>query len=436
MRASLRAAAAPLLLALLLGATPSPAADLPATPGFEAVNAALGIPLLADAVLWDDPIGEVGRRLQLRTESTTSVDASFRSYPPGEARLLGVRPYSISLLGTPDNPRRLSVMFANKGDFGGIGQLTSAALTARGGARTRLDGASRDLLQKLPGAIRADADAVEKALTALLGPEVPDRTPVAGRTTERVKRWDWNGHSFLLSERERNYVALRVLPTKEADASGAPDRTRDAELREQLKARIERRPNGDVVLSDLPMVDQGPKGFCVPATMERVLRYLGIPSDMYVLAMLGETDAGGGTSVDAMVESISGIVAQSGRRVETFSSNLRVTSVRRAIDQGLPLLWTIKVAPEFDEQLTQRAQQRARTGSVEEWKAALKNWRKVSGRPEIDRRLGHICLITGYNAATDELAISDSWGPAFRERWITEDEAAWISSGDLRMIDF
>ena len=32
----------------------------------------------------------------------------------------------------------------------------------------------------------------------------------------------------------------------------------------------------NVVVTDIPMVDQGPKGYCVPATWERYLRYLGI----------------------------------------------------------------------------------------------------------------------------------------------------------------
>ncbi len=39
----------------------------------------------------------------------------------------------------------------------------------------------------------------------------------------------------------------------------------------------------------------------------------------------------------------------------------------------------------------------------------------------------HVCLIIGCNAATDEIAISDSGGPEFQERWITVDEAEDIT---------
>ncbi|GDY18595.1 hypothetical protein LBMAG55_19180 [Verrucomicrobiota bacterium] len=52
------------------------------------------------------------------------------------------------------------------------------------------------------------------------------------------------------------------------------------------------------------MVNQGPKGYCVPATWERVLRYMGIPADMYVLAMVGQSGAGGGTSLSTLAAGV------------------------------------------------------------------------------------------------------------------------------------
>jgi len=425
-------------LLLLAGRTASGQPDpVPvAEPSFESLNDALGAALWQDNNLWDDPIAAVAARIPLPPESKTSVDRSFRWYPPSNLRLLGARPYSVSLLGTVENSTRISIVFANKGDFGGLGLIHSQAAQATGSARTRLNNAGKDLIRELPGAIRADARAIEKLLTDLLGPAATQRNQIAGAASEPLQRWNWKGHAILLAVRDRDYAALRIVPTAVADSNETPDRVRDAALRTALKQRIERRANGDVILSDIPMVDQGPKGFCVPATMERTLRYLGIAADMYLLAMLGDTAAGGGTSVDAMVESVTGMVRSSGRRVEKFPSNLRITNIRRAIDDGLPILWSIHVAPALDESLTQRAIQRAATPTAEAWKPILKKWTKLAGRPVIQRQLGHICLIVGYNAETDELAISDSWGPAFRERWITIDEASVISADDLRIIDF
>jgi hypothetical protein len=44
-------------------------------------------------------------------------------------------------------------------------------------------------------------------------------------------------------------------------------------------------------------------------------------------------------------------------------------------------------------------------------------------------------MIIGYNSKTDEIAISDSWGPQFAERWITTDEANAISQNEFTVIE-
>ena len=46
----------------------------------------------------------------------------------------------------------------------------------------------------------------------------------------------------------------------------------------------------------------------------------------------------------------------------------------------------------------------------------------------------HLCMIVGYNEASEELAVSDSWGASFERRWVPLGVAAWASSGGLFMI--
>ena len=53
---------------------------------------------------------------------------------------------------------------------------------------------------------------------------------------------------------------------------------------------------------------------------------------------------------------------------------------------------------------------------------ALKKGAPLKPEPEY----GHVCLIIGYNEKTREIAITDSWGPAATERWMTEEEARQI----------
>ena len=47
-----------------------------------------------------------------------------------------------------------------------------------------------------------------------------------------------------------------------------------------------------------------------------------------------------------------------------------------------------------------------------------------------------MCMIIGYNEMTGEIAVSDSWGPRFAERWMTEEEALAVSQGRLMAINF
>jgi hypothetical protein len=45
-------------------------------------------------------------------------------------------------------------------------------------------------------------------------------------------------------------------------------------------------------------------------------------------------------------------------------------------------------------------------------------------------------MIIGYNKKTNELAITDSWGPNYAERWITVEEAQAISQGILSQVSW
>lgn len=47
----------------------------------------------------------------------------------------------------------------------------------------------------------------------------------------------------------------------------------------------------------------------------------------------------------------------------------------------------------------------------------------------------HICMIIGYNAATNEVAVSDSWGKRYTIRWVHADEAEAVSNKSGYVID-
>jgi hypothetical protein len=67
---------------------------------------------------------------------------------------------------------------------------------------------------------------------------------------------------------------------------------------------------GDVWLYDVPMVDQGRKGYCVVASAERVMRYYGNSVDANELAQIANTQTEGGTSPEAMNAALKKLAAR------------------------------------------------------------------------------------------------------------------------------
>jgi hypothetical protein len=409
-----------LLLALLIGCL---APSLFAATA-EDLNAAFGIPIWSDDSLWDDPAEATAQRLGWPEESRTTTDSSYRKYSGPSEVVLGTHPYSLVLYGESGSVSGISMMFANKGD--------SVVAAEPGEKNSRDRKRSEKALQEV---IQKDAQALESALTAILGQPTADRFGQGSQTRESVKRWDWNGQTILLAAPKNEYVALRILPTPVADLQGK-SRITDAVLRERLAGRIEKRPNGDVVLKDIPMVDQGPKGYCVPATWERAMRYMGIPADMYILAMAGDTSAGGGTSIAAIAAGAKEAITRGGRQLATEGGRINILNVKKAISRGLPIMWTVYVDRPFDHSISVRSQERAGMADPKAWKAGLADARKAAKKIPINAMNGHLRLIVGYNEETGEIAFSDSWGAGNEERWMTQEEAQAISQGGYQYINF
>ena len=409
-----------------LGSSESPGLGANAQVAPEALNSALGQPLFLGAeALWKSSPEGVAARLKWPRESRTPAQSSFRAYPDASYRMAGARPFSAALYGEGNAVTSLSLVFANRGDSFG----------ARGGAEQhfdRDDTLPADAGERLRAAIKSDADAVAGALTALLGePEKQNYGEGEGR--RRVRRWDWVGHAFLLSEEDDQYVGLLVVPSEFADQRGKTARVSDAAVRERIRGQVERRPNGDVVVSGIPMVDQGPKGYCAPATCERAMRHVGVAADMYLLAVAGGTGLGGGVSIERLLETVGRDLRRKGRSFETFDGPMAFKKLARHLDEGVPILWRMDSVEAFNSLATERTKERRKVTDWTEWKNALATDADGAAIAKDDKH-AHCTLIIGYNKETGEIAFSDSWGERFQERWVRLEEAQAVSSGAFYVI--
>ena len=80
-----------------------------------------------------------------------------------------------------------------------------------------------------------------------------------------------------------------------------------AKGRKAITDNVIRDPRGDVFVDNVPMVDQGQKGYCSAAAAERVLRYYDVDVDEHEIAQAAGTSAEEGTSAKDMKDSVDAI---------------------------------------------------------------------------------------------------------------------------------
>ena len=142
-------------------------------------------------------------------------------------------------------------------------------------------------------------------------------------------------------------------------------------IRRIHEANVEKRENGDVIIKNIPMVDQGPKGYCVPATFERCMRYMEIPRGYVSSRDGGNTGLGGGTVVSTLVNQYDEGSMGGGRTFQAMKTQPDFRDLQRMLDKGVPMLWGMHSTEWFNETANRRTAMRKSTDT-----ASQKNCRK------------------------------------------------------------
>lgn len=357
---------------------------------WQEMNSFFGLNIWQDDFLWDDTTRAVAERVQLRKESETEFMDNYRAYPLGRAKMLTQPVFSMALYGCESCAENASFVFLNLGDIPNESGDHSSAEWEQ--FSEQIDASGLALLELL-------SDRLGQAKRDSIGRK---------NMREKVWRWDWNEHAILLAMQEGKYSIVRIMPISMADRGGRTEKMTGNELKERMAACVHRQENGDVVIKNIPMVDQGPKGYCSPATWERYLRYINIPADMYQLALVAHTGTGGGTYAADIIEATENLLASYGCKIKEVGDTVEMDTVVEYIDKGLPIMWHFISTPPF--QLAANNNTARRNGQPEQPSVNQDGFDTNSG--------AHVCLIIGYNNQTGEIAISDSWGARFALRWV------------------
>lgn len=308
-------------------------------------------------------------------------------------------------------------------------------------------------------------------------PETMKETLTSGMY-RRVQRWDKTFPAAELSwawkesrvggKREimPEYVRLNLIAAADASQARREMTTsrQAAKGSRTIKENVQKNANGDVFISNMPMVNQGQKGYCAAATSERVLRYYGIDMDEHEIAQLAGTSATGGTESGAMVDAVTRVGNKVGLRKEDIvrsSSggtweesdiyktlqlyNKAAQSAKEPqIDWHQYMTGTMIHAGAIMAAMKPKILKTARaklSGHQKRFHDEIRKqvnagvpifWSVMLGlypEPEIPQASGgHMRLVIGYNDKTKEVLYTDTWGPGHELKRMPEDWAWTITT--------
>ncbi|MBR6798137.1 MAG: C39 family peptidase [Opitutales bacterium] len=374
----------------------------------------------ADSVgdLWGAPVSKLLSVWQARWELAEAAASGGRTvaaaYWSGR-KIFGVGAEQVKIESEKGVPVRVEIMFFNKGDStsrAGMGYGSEARASQK---EEFSEGAWRDCLSRVMVALESLGEKRKCSIGA-------------GKLRRRAEAWKRGETVFVLDAQKNEFVRVFVVPVSRFGelTSSVAERVKSGG---KLSLNLEKRENGDVLISNIPMVNQGQKGYCVPATVERVLRYYGIDDlDMHKIAELAGTGVGGGTSLSATVRGLAPVVKKN--KLAFSSQKLSLSKVRQSVDRGVPLIWAMYSTPEYEDRMTGQTSERTAAVGAPAWAKRLSAMEDLEFSPEEARKSAHVCLIIGYNMKTKELCVSNSWGDFAKEHWVRFRDAELVSQSN------
>jgi hypothetical protein len=251
------------------------------------------------------------------------------------------------------------------------------------------------------------------------------------------------------SEKRAEFIRLRF-----ASISAAKNAPSGVARRGTLVQNVKKDDKGFTWIDGVPMVDQGQKGYCVVASVERVARYFGAEVDQHEMAQLANTDEEGthGDEMEKAFQKITGKIhmrtlkhieyddRQMEKDIRNYNSAAKKVGVKTFdLDPDEYYIdprhfWSVAHKETFRDVKRGQAQHAHFTRKIKEyidqgiplcWTLYLGMF-KEDGLPQSYG--GHMRLIIGYNfsspdSAKHEIYYTDSWGKGHEKKAMRADEA-------------
>ena len=388
---------------------------------------------LADGSFWSMPKTDMLNKYLIGVGYRDAGNNTMRLKTAGSLTIGELSPNEMDWVwdAKKEHPASLLVVLYNKGDDGNIDKKE----------------------------FESQVKAAQAALDSICGVKGKKKAVAANESGVKLRAWVWeweNGAAMLEAHStgrgkkdfEAEFIRLRMAKEMSGLERGSAS---DAGSRRELAANVKRTDEGDVWIDNIPMVDQGEKGYCLPATVARVFSYYGMDGvDMHAMASMCDTIAGGGTTITGMLEALEKIGSRFHVRVMTIKDKGKKPGPEEIVEaynrlakrKGKPLSnGFIGVADRDIDHALSIFDQEILEESFPVKKAAMKKWfRPVyksidAGLPILWGIPGHMRLIIGYNESKGIIYYSDTWGAGHEKKKMSALNAYMITlyRGYLRL---
>ncbi|MCS7063586.1 MAG: C39 family peptidase [Methylacidiphilales bacterium] len=309
---------------------------------------------------------------------------------------LGYETVETKLVLDQGKPINLHINVINRGDLRVL-EASQKALTSMVKRFERMDEFLNNLVQKMTHIMEVDPSKEED--------RVARGVKVSGFVWKKNFVWarlNYNRGEFITFELTPPGVELDAIENAFMESQIATTGNLREIRKEDLIQNVVNEPDGSLWINNIPMVDQGEKGYCTVATMERVFRYYGIPLDQHLAADLAESSALMGTRITLGIEAAEKLLKGNDLRLrplrEDNRGRLRFDRLKEVLSQGLPIIWNVDLSQ-----------------SDEPGNNALGS-----------SFAGHTRLIIGLNLDKQEIYFSDSWGVLHQKKTMSFENASRI----------
>lgn len=257
------------------------------------------------------------------------------------------------------------------------------------------------------------------------------------------------------TEKRAEFLRLRLV-----SVSGAKKAPSGMAARNSFAANVKKSDDGFTYIDGIPMVDQGKKGYCVVASVERVARYFGADIDQHEMAQLAQTDEDGtnGDKMEKAFQKVTGkIHLRTLKHIEYDEKQLEkdVKAYNRQAKHDGTTVYDVD--PDKFYINPRHFWAKANKDTFRKMKASQAGFAHFNGKIKdyVDQGIplcwtlylgmfpekglpqsygGHMRLIIGYNEATKMIYYTDSWGEGHERKSMPADEAYCMTMALYTMV--